>query len=99
MVIKAYAATRNSDQTEGKGHTVTIALFAHRADAVKAAAGQGVMGYGNGDVEPRDIHIYESYKEYVTATDAALYKSAMSKLSPEERRVLQLVQESTGVFK
>lgn len=39
-----WEAYTNSDQTEGRGHDVTIAFFTHRKDAVKAARCTGLMG-------------------------------------------------------
>lgn len=45
-----YLATRNSDQTEGRGHPLVIGIYTSEDDAVAAVQGQGVMGVGPGDV-------------------------------------------------
>lgn len=45
-----FEAQRNSDQTEGKGHSVVIAAYDNEPDAVQRVKGEGVMGVGDGDV-------------------------------------------------
>lgn len=60
-----YAAKRNSDQTEGRGHMYTFALFANLDDAVQAVQREGVMGVGTGDVYEETI--FESLDEWKNA--------------------------------
>lgn len=64
-----YLATRNSDQTEGRGRTEVFAAFTRLEDAILAVKGQGVMGQGDGEVyaifdKPR---VFESYDAWVEA--------------------------------
>lgn len=64
--MKVYAATHNSDQTEGRGHTVVRAYFTNYDEAVKAVKGQGVMGYGDGEVYYVELlpQVYDTFEEY-----------------------------------
>lgn len=88
QVKTAYRASKNADQTEGRGPMVTIAIFTNRADAIQAASGKGVMGVGNGDVE--QINIYDSFHEYEMAVSEKVRERAMAKLTFEEKKALGL---------
>jgi hypothetical protein len=83
-----YEATKNSDQTEGRGQTVRIAAFSKVNDARRAAKGQGVMGYGDGDVQ--SLEVYDSFEEYEGVNKKTLRKRALAKLTPEEKEALEL---------
>jgi len=50
MDIRYYEVQQNSDQTEGRGHMVTVSNFLLLEEAVKDAQGRGVMGIGPGDI-------------------------------------------------
>ena len=64
--MKVYAATHNSDQTEGRGHTVVKAYFTELDDAILAVKNEGVMGFRDGDVYYVEVspQVYSSYEEY-----------------------------------
>lgn len=81
-----YIATRNSDSTEGRGHTETIAAFFDEKSAKQAVKGWGVMGVGDGDVEKMDV--YDSFAEYDPKSVANIRKKALSKLTHEEKKSL-----------
>ena len=83
-----YWARRNSDLTEGRGPMMIIAAFLNREDAVKAAKGWGVMGLGDGQVDP--FIVFDSFEEFEDINDKTLRRTALEKLSSEERRVLGL---------
>ena len=53
--MRVYAASRNSDQTEGRGHAVDFAWYERIEDAVEAVQGEGTMGVGVGDVFVLDV--------------------------------------------
>jgi hypothetical protein len=88
-MMTIYEATKNSDRLEGRGHTIRIAAFTKREDAEQAAKGHGVMGMGNGDVDP--ITVYENFVEYLSKSKADLRKKALAKLTPEEKAALGIV--------
>lgn len=50
MSYTVYECQRNSDQTEGRGGMVTFHITADLDEAVAKVQGEGVMGYGTGDV-------------------------------------------------
>ena len=50
MTTQLFLATRNSDLTEGRGHTLVFGIFTEAAPAVEAVKGQGVMGVQDGSV-------------------------------------------------
>lgn len=45
-----YECQRNSDQTEGRGRMVTFAVAGDESTALDNVRGQGVMGYGDGEI-------------------------------------------------
>lgn len=55
MNTTLYVATKNSDQTEGRGHTVIIGLFTEPDDAVQAVKGHGTMGASDAFVYTVDL--------------------------------------------
>lgn len=91
-MLKVWGAYSNTDKTEGRGGMQLDGLFTKEEDAKKRAKGQGVMGYGDGNV--KEVHIFESYEEYRDITDkerrAKLRRSAMAKLTTQEKLVLGL---------
>jgi hypothetical protein len=86
--IPAYEALVNADLTEGRGPMRHVAYFSERADAERSVQGKGVMGVGNGEVKQVEIVIYESYAEYFGPKYEELRKSALGKLSREEKQAL-----------
>src|SRR5579871_5064136 len=86
--IPAYEALVNSDLTEGRGPMRHVAYFSNRHDAERSVKGMGVMGVGNGEVKQIEITVYESYAEYFGPKYEELRRSAMNKLSREEREAL-----------
>lgn len=95
-MITVYAAYRNWDTTEGRGPMVLDKAFKNKADADTYIDGQGgVMGrkakwsqekYGDWRVEA--IRVFESLDDATKDHDRELRKSALAKLSDDERRVL-----------
>lgn len=85
-----WEAYTNSDQTEGRGHDVTIALFTRRKDAVKAARGTGPMGTDGRVREVQRPKVFESYADYEKHVKPALRERALQKLTAEERKALGL---------
>jgi len=83
-----YAALRNADDIEGRGPMVAIGYFIRKEDAVHAAKGRGVMGVGDGEVE--EIKVFETRTEWDALSEDGLRKSALAKLTYEEKRVLGL---------
>lgn len=83
-----YVAERNSDLTEGRGHLVPIAYFLKREDAIAAAKGWGVMGIGDGEVH--EIRVYESKKDWQEGEKKRIAARALSKLTDEERKALDI---------
>lgn len=84
---KAYT---NSDQTEGRGHDVTIAFFTHRKDAVKAARNAGPMGTDGSVRKVQRPKVFESYADYEKHVKFDLRERALQKLTAEERQALGL---------
>jgi len=91
----------NSDNTEGKGHSVEVAHFTHHRDAVQVCKDErfyrkyGVMGtpldprYA---VKNRTIHVYESAQEYWDQHDEYKRRQrALDKLTDDDKRVLGLI--------
>lgn len=83
-----WEAYTNSDQTEGCCHDVTIAFFAHRKDAVKAARRAGPMGTNGSVCEVQRPKVFESYADYEKHVKLDLRERALQKLSAEERQAL-----------
>lgn len=50
-MFKVFECQRNSDQTEGKGRMVTFHVTDNLDEAVEKVQGEGVMGYGPGNVK------------------------------------------------
>jgi hypothetical protein len=83
-----WAARRNADSTEGRGPMIVIGMFEDQQAATRAASGWGVMGVGDGDVEP--MIVYESFREYNDEKTKELKNKALAKLTREDREVLGL---------
>lgn len=90
-----WEAYTNSDQTEGRGHDVTIAFFTRHEDAVRAAKRWS-------DANSRPWHpwmcacvreaprprVFESYADYEKQLTSDLKERALQKLTAEERKAL-----------
>lgn len=85
-----WEAYTNSDQTEGRGHDVTIAFFTHRKDAVKAARCTGLMGTDGSVRKVQRPKVFESYADYEKHVKLDLRERALQKLTAEERQALGL---------
>ena len=72
LITTFFVATRNSDQTEGRGHQVEIDSFDNYKDAYLSAKGEGVMGVGDGDVLMRTYHRCEDCPALIK-TDKTIY--------------------------
>lgn len=81
-----WLALKNADMTEGRGPMVTIAAFNEQRDATRAVTGWGVMGVGDGDVEP--LLVYDSFNEYNEKKLMERRNKALAKLTREDREVL-----------
>jgi hypothetical protein len=86
--VAAYEALVNSDLMEGRGLMRHVAYFINRVDAEQSVKGQGVMGVGNGEVKQIEIIVYESFAEYFGPKYDELRKSALRKLTQDERAAL-----------
>ena len=95
--LKVYMARKNADMNEGRGPMVNDMCFQYRKHAEEYIDRQcGVMGrrppsgkwsqeeYGDWDIAEIEVH------SSVPADKDALRKHALSKLTHEERRVLDL---------
>lgn len=87
-MITIHGAYKNADQTEGRGPMVPIAFFMQPQDARRAARGQGVMGCGDGDV--KCLEVYASFDEWQLIQSDEFRRTALAKLTPEERKALNL---------
>lgn len=85
-----WEAYTNSDQTEWRGHDVTIAFFTHRKDAVKAARNAGPMGTDGSVRKVQRPKVFESYADYEKHVKLDLRERALQKLTAEERQALGL---------
>lgn len=81
-----YVAQHNSDMTEGRGPMVDIAAFEKKQDALAAAKGMGVMGYGDGEV--KEMMVFASIAEWKQGEQDKLRASAVSKLTDAEIEAL-----------
>ena len=88
MSYSIYVAQKNSDMNEGRGPMINIAAFTHKADAMRAAKGQGVMGVGDGDVVEQLVH--SSFEDYDNLHTDSVRRRALSRLTAEEQRALGL---------
>jgi hypothetical protein len=86
--IPAYEALVNSDLTEGRGPMKHVAYFSNRPDAERSVKGMGVMGVGNGEVKQIEITVYDSFAEFFGPKYEELRRSALDKLTREERDAL-----------
>lgn len=94
--LKLWAVQYNSDQTEGRGHNVTLAYFEHFIDAETCKRlpyvhrSYGIMGTPAGiEVVPFEIKIYESMEDYGERGKEILH-SIRRKLTPEELKWLEI---------
>lgn len=83
-----YLAQRNADLNEGRGPNITLGGFVTQEAAKKAAAGWGVMGFGDGDVVP--LKVYDTFAEYAKAHREEVIEKALRKLTAEEKEILGL---------
>jgi len=83
-----YEVLENADNIEGRGPMLHVAYFTHHIDANRAANGRGTMGIGDGDVQKKSLTIFESFAEYSDEVTSELRKSALNKLSHEEKVAL-----------
>lgn len=98
---KLYEITYNSDQTEGRGYTISLGFVTTQAEAFKIVddkrfARWCVMGVHNPGSErynvlERTIDIYDTAEEFWEKHDVVeKRKRALAKLTPEDRKVLGL---------
>lgn len=75
----------------GSHRNVVIGKFTKSADAEKFAEGKGAYG-SNADVKyvTKSITIFESYEEAIGSVQDAKKQAALSKLTKEERKLLNL---------
>jgi hypothetical protein len=96
-----YELTHNSDLTEGRGHTVSIAFMTDSAQAFKVVddprwvkycvMGMHHPGRQTYDVRERNLLVYDSADEFWAQHDTATRKRvALAKLTSEERMLLGL---------
>jgi len=88
--LDVYEVLENADNIEGRGPMLHVAYFTHHIDANRASSGRGVMGVGDGDVKKKTLTIFESFAEYSDNVTEKLRKSALNKLSHEEKVALGL---------
>lgn len=95
---KIFEVFANSDSTEGRGRTICIGIFTNRENAEARARGQGVMGT-NADVKSStakvvhfsgEIYLLGRNVEKSFDPTEELRQRALSKLTPEEKKVLGL---------
>ncbi len=96
--LEVYTIYKNSDQTEGRGHSIPVVRFDNKFEAERLACDSefygrhGVMGCNNLSIGIETFDVYESYEEYQTIHgEAELKRIALSKLTQEDRRVLGLL--------
>lgn len=87
---KCWEAYTNSDLTEGRGSDVFIGYFRNKEDADNAVKGNGPMGTNAYVREVREPKIYKTYLEFVEDKQIDLKRSALNKLTREEKRALGL---------
>ncbi len=86
---KVYEVTVNSDMTEGRGPMRHLAFFTDQNDAELAGEPHKIMGVGKGhSVKFKELRIYQSLNEYTERTAYSLRKSALAKLTDDEKRAL-----------
>jgi hypothetical protein len=101
--VTFFQVTRNSDSTEGRGHSVPTDIgFTHRADAVDFAKSRhyaknyGVMGTPGSDFDVDEVtyFIYKSVEEWEDKAPGVEEErdraAALSKLTDKERKLLGL---------
>ena len=95
-MITVFQTYRNSDTTEGRGPMIPDACFTTRKVAAEYIDNKpGIMGrpgpWSNqdyGDWEIRPINVYETIETLNQAIKKDLKKSALSKLTNEEKEAL-----------
>ncbi len=87
---KCWEAYTNSDLTEGRGSDVFIGYFRNKGDADTAVKGNGPMGTDAYVREVREPKIYKTYLEFVEDKQIDLKRSALNKLTREEKLALGL---------
>lgn len=99
--IHLFAVTHNSDLTEGRGHTVTLAHFEDKNEALKVVndprykkwcvMGVHQPGREQHNVSERTIVVYHSAEEFWEQYDTDAKRArALAKLTPEDRKLLGL---------
>tara|TARA_R110000737_G_scaffold268697_3_gene276091 strand:- start:198 stop:503 length:306 start_codon:yes stop_codon:yes gene_type:complete len=95
-----YSVNRNSDQTEGRGHSIPVASFLHKIDArtlsedTEFCKKHGIMGSSQGiHVSSETITIYESVESYKKLNGLEhLKRMALAKLTDQDKILLGLVE-------
>lgn len=96
---KVYQTYCNSDMTEGRGPMVPSLCFSNKKDADAFVDEQpGVMGRTHqwsrekyGDWEVREIYVMESIEQAHEYIKDQTIRNALSKLTEEEKRALNLI--------
>lgn len=99
-ITTLYVLHKNSDQTEGRGHSIPVGYFKNREDAVivnddaRFYKEHGVMGTqcdARYNVQELKMHVYESADEWFDQYDENTIRDrAMAKLTHQEKEVLGL---------
>lgn len=100
-ILTFYAVTKNSDSTEGRGHTIQLGHFANEGQALTCAkdkryAKYCVMGYHDPksaqyNVMPVHIKLYDNPEAFFAYHEKeAIRERALAKLNKEEREALGL---------
>ena len=91
-MTEIYEVRCNEDSIEGRGRTITVALFSNEGAALLAAKGLGPMGASDGEV--RTTIVWDDYAEYIEYEardkEESLKAHALAKLTNEERAALGL---------
>lgn len=100
-IVKVTTILGNSDQVEGRGHSIELAHFTNHADAVAVCKDErfykkhGVMGTPMNteyDVREKSIRVYDSVQEYWDTHDENERRQrALDKLTEADKVVLGLI--------
>lgn len=86
-----YLAQEPYNRDDGSGPVVTRAAFFYESDAQTASVGRGTQSLEDGIVIPLVVyHSIKEYEEYLQLKSGDPRAAALAKLTPDERRLLNL---------
>jgi hypothetical protein len=92
MMQTIYIVFENADKTEGRGPMVPVACFLNQKHAKKVANMNEPYGHSGQFCEVREFPLCSNVDDYIDAREEKVRRTALAKLTEEEKKLLGLSQ-------